>query len=165
MAEYTPLPFEALKVSLRQNKDGVVVSFVIHPSDVHPDILTDPVGTRYQLVAVKLGDDGRPVEGAKPPAEPRPPARGGLDINPVEKARQNVVASAGILCRDKRFHEWVSQKYWEGAPVTEVQAIEWLLDSCGVKTRVALKTSDSAREKFFAIRKEFEEWKQRVPPF
>lgn len=55
---------EALKVAYRQTKDGLVVSFVIHPNDMPDALAVAPLGTRYMLVVSQIGDDEQPV----PPA-------------------------------------------------------------------------------------------------
>jgi hypothetical protein len=184
---YNAMPFEAVKVSLRQNREGVMVSFVVHPDDIQPFLLTDPVGTRYQLVAVRLGDGVEIAqEGAAKALERTPGRTTGSGRgkgtpgekspgNPLEVAQQNVVASAGILCRDKRFQDWVGYRRLVAksgsTPVTvwpqasEVEAVEWLLEQCGVKSRVALKTNEVARANFFGVRKSFDAWAESTPPF
>ena len=48
---------EAVKVAYRQTKDGMVVSFAIHPSDMPGPLALAPVGTRMLLAIAELKDD------------------------------------------------------------------------------------------------------------
>lgn len=48
---------EAKKYAYRQTKDGVVLSFVLHPNEVPPNVATAAIGTRYVLALVELNDD------------------------------------------------------------------------------------------------------------
>ena len=50
--------FEAVKSSLRQTKDGISITLVIHPSDVPRDLLNDSIGQRYMVGMGKLSEEG-----------------------------------------------------------------------------------------------------------
>jgi hypothetical protein len=39
---------ELKKYAMRQSRDGVIISFVIHPSDINLDLVQAPIGTVYQ---------------------------------------------------------------------------------------------------------------------
>ena len=52
---------EAKKHAYRQTQDGVVVSFVLHPHEVPDGLATAPLGSRYVLALVQIGDDEQPV--------------------------------------------------------------------------------------------------------
>ena len=47
--------FEAIKSVLRQSKDGIVISLVIHPSDVPSPLLSDPIGSERSGMGTSLG--------------------------------------------------------------------------------------------------------------
>lgn len=49
--------FEALKYALRQSKDGVIVSFVVHPNDVTDGLLALPIGTRMMVGWAEYKDE------------------------------------------------------------------------------------------------------------
>lgn len=53
---------EARKIAFRQTKDGVVISFVLHPDEVPNSLATAALGTRYVLALVELNDDETPKE-------------------------------------------------------------------------------------------------------
>jgi hypothetical protein len=52
---------EAIKYSLRQTKDGTVVSFVIQPEDIDPALNNLPIGRRIMFGWYEIGDDEKPV--------------------------------------------------------------------------------------------------------
>jgi len=59
---------EARKIAYRQSKDGLVISFVIHPNDMPDALAVAPLGQRYMLALAAIGDDEKPVpEVAKAP--------------------------------------------------------------------------------------------------
>jgi hypothetical protein len=78
------LQFEAVKMALKQNKDGYVLTMSIHPDEIPDDLMRDFVGSRYQVVMVRLGDDEMP-----------------LDRRDYDGDR--AVKLAGVLCREKSF--------------------------------------------------------------
>ena len=49
---------DAIKIAYRQNKEGFVVSFSIHPQDMPAELANAPVGSQWQLQLVELDDDG-----------------------------------------------------------------------------------------------------------
>ncbi len=124
------LAFEARKVSLRQTKDGVFLSVVIHPSEVPPDIFTSLVGTRYQVVFVEIGDNEEPVV-------------------PPEKAEANkAVSVAGALCRNSRFQAWIGAHSEEGAAVA-------MRRSLGIDSRTELASNVAARKRLSDLNDRF----------
>lgn len=131
------LHFEAVKIALTQDKNGLVLKLSIHPDETPKDLILDQLGTRYMVAVVKLGDDDKPVKG-KDKAE-------------GEKA----VAIAGALCRNERFRGWMAgMKYARSSSVEDVA--DGLREICGVKSRAELATNETARTLFIGLRDEFE---------
>lgn len=64
-ARLNAIPVEVKKHSYRQTKDGIVISFVMHPNDVSPELAASALGTRYMAALVEIGDDEQPVEKPK----------------------------------------------------------------------------------------------------
>lgn len=153
------IAFEALKVGMRQSRDGINITLALHPDDVHPGLMADPIGSRYQVRLVRIGDDEQPV-----------PRRSELNMaglvgqrlheqhkeTALRQAQRNLVASAGILCRDKAFQKWM---FMEGISFEESEdgAVEGLHSFLNIRSRVQLAQSDKARREFFALRKKFED--------
>ena len=77
--------FEAVKLSVTQDKNGYVLKLSIHPNDVPETLLRDWVGARYVVAMVRTADDGSIV--------PDPSA---------EKARK-AVSMAALLCANQEF--------------------------------------------------------------
>jgi hypothetical protein len=135
-----PIQFEGIKTAFRQSKDGYTLSLAIHPDDIPADLMKDFVGSRYMVVMVRLTDDDQPMVRE--------------DSFPGDAA----VKSAGILCRDPEFWEWLFQKE-QIFEKTEQAAKEFLYGYIGIETRKELKTDASARDLFNQIRKTFEAWR------
>lgn len=131
---------EAVKTALRQSKDGVVLSLALHPNDMPPSILTDPVGTRYMVALVRLGDDDQPE-------------------TPREKTDgERAVVSAGLLCKLPEFWRWLQAVKLSKVRVDdEEQAAHLVRGYCGITSRRDLAFDREAREKFFVLRSNFED--------
>ena len=53
--------FEGVKVAIKQDRTGYVLTLSVHPDEIPAEILRDFVGARYQVVMVRLGENERPV--------------------------------------------------------------------------------------------------------
>lgn len=122
--------FEAVKLSMHQNKDGYILKLTIHPNDVPDSLMRDWVGSRYMVAMVLMNDQNEPVI-------------------PHEKSRgQKAVNIAGALCRN--------EKFWAYAGVnSEDEAISWLHDTLNIESRSDLQHNSAARDSFFGIVGEF----------
>ena len=134
------LQFEAAKMALKQNKDGYVLTMSIHPDEIPDDLMRDFVGSRYQVVMVRLGDDEMP-----------------LDRRDHDGDR--AVKLAGVLCREKEFQEFLVQNN-EIFDLNEAEATEWLRGKVGIQSRSELKTNQDARAVLAQINKDYLSWKR-----
>jgi len=136
------LQFEGLKVALKQNKEGYILTLSLHPDDIPEDLLRDFVGSRYQVVMVRLNGEEQPMD--------REDEHGG----------QKAVRLAGLLCRDSEFWDWL---HHDGQifEVNEKEATDWLREATGVQSRSELKVNYEARKHLERINKEFLTWKNR----
>ena len=128
--------FEAVKSALRQTKDGISVSLVIHPNDVPNPLLSDPVGSRYMVGMARLGDDDQPVESEE------------------QREAKRDVTSAGALCRDTDFQKWLLDNGYCDE-VSEDEACKALRILLGVVSRSEIKTNQEAQRKWRIIRNLF----------
>ena len=55
------LKFEAIKVSMSQDKNGTNLRLCIHPDDVPQELHKDWVGSRYMVAMVKIDEEDKPV--------------------------------------------------------------------------------------------------------
>jgi hypothetical protein len=134
------LQFEAVKIAMKQDKTGIILTLNIHPDDLPTDLMRDFVGARYQVVMVRLNDENKPMS------------------RDVEYHR-DPVRTAGILCRDKQFAQYLHDKE-EIFEAKEADVIEWLKGKLDIESRTELKEDQQKSKKFWAINEEFQAWKQ-----
>lgn len=140
---------EARKAAYRQSKDGLVVSFVIHPNDMPDALAVAPLGTRYMLALAQIGDDEQPV----PPVGSQDrkgnarlsgdqPAGGTLSRSEQGKERyrntsdmEKALIRAARLPKDPRFREWATRQIYGagkhvGGSISEDEATTFIRERC-----------------------------------
>ena len=135
--------FEAKKYAYRQTKDGMVLSFVLHPDDEPKEMATAPIGQRYMVACAQIDDHENPI---------RPRA-----TTDAEKA----LARANLICRDETYIQWVRMNFYQWHVVDETledeeYAAEVIRFICGIDSRSELKTNPEARERLNEHLKLFE---------
>jgi uncharacterized protein YcgL (UPF0745 family) len=133
--------FESVKVSMKQDNSGYVLTLRIHPDEVPEEILRDFVGARYMAVLVRLTDEERPM-------------------NREAELAKDMVRISGMLCRDPQFWEFLSES---GGIIekSEKETTEWLKDYLKVESRSDIAKSPAATEKMLGVKQEFTAWKQK----
>lgn len=122
-----------------------MVSFVLHPNEVPDDLALAPLGTRYMLALVRIGDDETPQS----PEQPKRPAR---PFASLARSQQ-----AGILCNDETFQHWASGVIGEpNGTFCVTRARQFVLDECGINSRRELDVSDKAATAWDVLRGQFE---------
>ena len=134
------LQYEAVKVAMKQDKTGIILTLNIHPDEVPESLMRDFVGARYQVVMVRLNGEDKPM-------------------NRDHEYGRDPVRTAGILCRDKQFAQYLFEKE-EIFEKKEADVIEWLKGEIGIESRAELKESQIKANKFWSINEEFQTWKQ-----
>ena len=129
--------FEALKVSMRQNKDGYLLTLAVHPDEVPEEIMRDFVGSRYAVAMLRIGDDEMPYE--------RPKV-------------SSFVQTAGILAKDPLFQRYCVQVGWCFA-YSEDDAAQSICEALNIESRSELATNTEAQAALIDLRKDFESWK------
>lgn len=134
------MQFEAVKVALKQDKTGYVLTLCMHPDEIPEDLLRDFVGSRYQVVMVRLNGTDQPIDRQN------------------EFAGDRAIKIAGALCRDEAFWTYLYEtgKIEKSDPNV---ATEWLRERLGVKSRAELKDNHEARLRLDSINMEFQKWK------
>lgn len=172
MTDIPTIQFEAKKHAWRQTQDGVVVSFVVHPNELHAGFAVAPLGTRYQVVVVQLGDDDRPVPpGVGPTVAPSQkghegpsratvegkPAPAGPLTTPGETRKEYTLANrVGMTCAEPKFQEWLSRRY-PGTTVNKDTVGPLVRHICGVETRADILPGTPAATKWHALALEYEQ--------
>lgn len=129
--------FEALKVALRQTKEGIAITLVMHPNDIPDDLMSDPIGSRYMVGMSRLADDDTIV------------------TPPSIRESNRIVNQAGMLAREESFQDWLFDRGL-ASEKTEDSAADAVRRYCGVQSRVELKSNKKARILWAKLLGEFE---------
>ena len=133
--------FEAVKVGIKQDNSGYILTLRIHPDDLDERIMRDFVGARYMTVMVRLTEDERPM-------------------NREQELAKDMVRVSGMLCRDPKFWEFLAES-GEVIEKTEKEATTWLKTYLKVESRADIGKSQQATEKMLGLKQEFASWKAR----
>jgi hypothetical protein len=136
------LQFEAVKIAMKQDKTGIILTLNIHPDELPVDLMRDFVGARYQVVMVRLNDENRPM-------------------SRDQEYSRDPVRTAGILCREKQFAQYLFDKE-QIFEKKEADVIEWLKMELDIESRSELKEEIQKAKKFWAIYEEYQQWKPSV---
>ena len=133
--------FESVKVGIKQDNSGYILTLRIHPDDLDERIMRDFVGARYMTVMVRLNEEERPM-------------------NREAELAKDMVRVSGMLCRDPDFWKFL-QESGQIIDKTEKEATQWLKDYLSVTSRADISKSQQAVEKMLGIKQEFGAWKTR----
>jgi len=133
---------EAKKDRLAQNQDGAW-KITLNSLDLPPHVIAAPMGTRYMIAFVELGDNEEPVSPLGPSASERAKAAYQAS-SPGDQARARSV----MLCRDPDFQAWAQA-------TDEAEAATFIRRSCRVNTRAAFADNPKALETFLALEREY----------
>lgn len=130
----------------RKNRDGLIVSFVVHPND--EDFLNGiHIGQVYQ-------------------AQMEPDFEEEMDehfLKQEEKKQQTegekLRTRAVMLCKNERFQKWINHgSVWENVEGGQERgAREGLIQYCGIYSRSELATNNVAQVKFLALERRYRE--------
>ena len=130
------LQFEAIKVALKQDKTGFVLTLNIHPDEIPEELLRDFVGARYGVAMVRILEDESVVD------------------------YKNRVKQAGILCKNSEFQYWLNKVLGATTKQSEAEAIQHMYRHCGINSRTELNGNESAIKKYEELINEYESWKE-----
>ena len=137
--------FEAVKLTMRQDKHGFILTLSVHTDDVTESLFRDWVGSRYQVAMVHLDDNEEPIV-------------------PKQKTEgERAVERAGLMCKDTDFQDFVAQRceFQQGVSTEfgEKETSVYVRDYIGVESRKELMDNKEAREKLRELIDQFsEEW-------
>jgi hypothetical protein len=134
--------FEGVKVALKQDRTGYILTLSVHPDEVPEEILRDFVGARYQVVMVRLTNEERPM------------------IREQEHSG-DMVRLAGILCRDPMFQRFLLEA-GQTFDASEDIATAWLKEELNIQSRAELRENNAAASQLRIINQEFQAWKTTV---
>lgn len=135
------LQFEGVKVALKQDKSGYVLTLSLHPDDIPEELLRDFVGSRYQVVMVRIGGDEQPMD------------------RQDEFEGNKAIRTAGMLCKDPKFWKYLySQEQIFDEDMED--ATEWVRSYLGVESRADLKTNREGQILLSKLQTEYQKWQQ-----
>jgi hypothetical protein len=137
------IQFEGVKVALKQDKTGYVLTLSMHPDDIPEDLLRDFVGARYQVVMVRLDSNEKPMD----PQE--------------EFAGDRALRIAGMLCRDPKFWEFLYSRSDINTKDYE-SATQWLRFYLDLESRSQLKTNAAAQSQLDKLYREYTLWQGKT---
>ena len=133
--------FEAVKVGIKQDNSGYILTLRIHPDDLDERIMRDFVGARYMTVMDRLNEEEKPM-------------------NREAELAKDMVRVSGMLCRDPKFWEFLSES-GQIIEKSDKEATEWLKTYLKVESRADIGKSQQATEKMLGIKQEFAAWRSR----
>ncbi len=134
--------FEGVKVAMKQDRTGYVLTLSIHPDEVPEEILRDFVGARYAVVMVRINGQEQPM-------------------NREQEHTRDIVQLAGILCRDTDFQKFLVET-GIALDASESEAIDWMRNELGISSRAELKNNPDAAKHLLTINEEFKAWKRNA---
>jgi hypothetical protein len=139
------LGFECVKVALKQDKTGYILTLAIHPDEIPEELMRDFVGARYMCALARVNDDE------------------------TAKNYSNVVKEAAMLCKNPSFFDWLKYESvitkGDNPEQFENIATQWLYDICEITSRTELNGNAAARTKFMEMVSEYAEWNKQNDPF
>ena len=133
--------FEAVKVGIKQDNSGYILTLRIHPDDLDERIMRDFVGARYMTVMVRLNEEEKPM-------------------NREQELAKDMVRISGMLCRDAEFWQFL-QESGQITEKSERDTTQWLKNYLNVASRADISKNQQAVEKMLGIKQEFVSWKSR----
>ena len=152
---------EMLKIAYRQTKDGIVVSFLIHPQHVPDGLAVAALGTRYIVALVELGDDEtpRPPKRKEVTTKPRPDTKsshaagGARSWHEMSPAQQ-----AGILCDDPAFIKFLRETERDAWRISNGDAPSIVRNHCLVKSRGEILPGTTAERAWKELVSDYRAW-------
>ena len=133
--------FEAVKVGIKQDNSGYILTLRIHPDDLDERIMRDFVGARYMTVMVRLNEEEKPM-------------------NREQELAKDMVRVSGMLCRDPEFWKFL-QESGQIIEKSDKEATAWLKTYLKVESRADIGKSQQAVERMLGLKQEFSAWQSR----
>jgi hypothetical protein len=158
--------FEARKIGMRQNKEGVIISLVVQPDDWSSALAMVPIGARLMIGWSEINDDETKKEEIRTgdgsyviPSDatvPRPRANeAGTSKDRRPFASLSLPEQCGIRCGDKDFIEFFDMTIDRRLDEAIDQAVRRY---CVVTSRSELSTNHEAADKWRKLESEYQAW-------
>jgi hypothetical protein len=166
---------DAIMIGYRKStKDGLVVSFAIHPNDMPDELAIADLGSQWRMQLVPLDEHGNPDTDRVEP----PPARSVRGVGGAQPRKLPAAAPAprtfnlanhiGMLCANNRFHRFLEDDFpdrWSflnnGTP--DKKAAEIVRSLCDVSSRAHIESNPNAYNKWQQVVARYHNWQRNVP--
>ena len=169
---------EAKLHAFRKTQDGIVVAFVLHPNEVPESVQLAPLGTRYMLALVEIGDDEQPKhKGSTAEAVPTAHDTSQTEMQPApetstpttQPARatplRNYAQQSGALCKSDSFILYLRERQRDlWAELSDISdpyesAVKVVRKFCGVKSRSEIANGTEAEQRWLLMLSSYRLWK------
>lgn len=169
--------FEALNYALRKSRDGIIISLIIHPSDISPELMALPIGARLAITWAEINDDETPkhapvaetgnagdTNGGSQPANRSPDAGEASLPGAPSKPRKRfselrLSAQAGMRSHDQHFGEFMWQCHKDEMHKTYGDVAKAIRSLCDVESRAELDGLASISAQYWRnLNSEYETW-------
>lgn len=147
--------FEAIKYAYRQSKDGFVLSFVVHPSDMPDELATAAIGSRFMVAFASIPDTGPKPSLTTGPAEGGAAHKSAATAPPSPKPNST---RAVMMARDEQVWRYLESICTFGRILNADEAERIIESLCGVTSKAHLNYEPGASA-FTKLRREFYAWK------
>ena len=156
LARQNAIPLEVKKDGLQQRQNGDwVLRFVVQAADMDQRLTSAPMGTRFQVAMVEIGEDEMPITPQPEELDKRPAGAKRMEWRELQPAAQ-----AGVRCGDPVFVAFIKEmrpNLWRNTP----DIAECVRTICCVTSRSELGTNHRARVLWHQLDEHFQAW-QRV---
>tara|TARA_R100000963_G_C4645621_1_gene109930 strand:+ start:2131 stop:2595 length:465 start_codon:yes stop_codon:yes gene_type:complete len=137
------LKFEAVKVSMSQTKDGIILRLAVHPHDCPPDLHLDWVGSRYMVAMVKLNDQDE------------------IDTTNASIKGEKLFKQFSAICRDDDFVNFFKNIIADSdQTLSEKEIANSIKEHLDIPSRTELKKNIKVQKKFEELLEGFYLWKK-----
>jgi hypothetical protein len=133
----------------RKNRDGLIISFVVHPND-EQQLLGIDIGDTFDAVLTKSEPDGARDGSSAPLNHPEKPER---TPGPAPSDGERIRTRAVMLCKDVDFQDWIGVAASIGSTEAdhEREAARELCAYLGIVSRKALANNLDAQKRFLLL--------------
>ena len=158
-------------ISLEAKKDRLVqlqstdwkVTFTVQTIDMDARLTKAPMGTRYAMVLVEIGDDELPVAPAKEvlaqPQQVVDRAPAGAKRDKMDWREMQPAAQAALRCEDPTFRAFLREERGISRVDSPTTAAIAVREICGVESRAELSTNHRKRVIWHQLDSQYLAWK------
>jgi hypothetical protein len=151
------LPIEVRKIAYRQSaKDGLVITFSVHPNDMPAALAAAPIGARFMAALVEINDDETPKEQPSPSRDSNSTAAGVKQYSLPQRV--------AMTCNEPAFCKFVTTEIAgfseRDTVMTPDEAAVYVRAHCLVTSRSEILPGTEAAKRWDELSGKYEGWKR-----